>query len=101
MIYVTGQQPAVPMAKIVADEWCKDMSEDLDIWSYDYFGQEFVEAFLKECQNQGHLKKASEVMRRAILTMHIAPCLQEECDYYLSEANDWIDNFLKSEVENV
>jgi hypothetical protein len=46
---------------LVADEWCREEPQSIDLWGFDSFGEEFWHSFLKRCQENGSLENALKI----------------------------------------
>jgi len=58
--YVYGK-PALEAGPIIANVWCENKKSGIDMWGYDEVYPEFIESFLKTCQQNGCLEEACEI----------------------------------------
>ncbi len=89
--FVTGwKESAVEAAIILADEWCRQKTESIDLWSCDWFGKEFIETFLERCLQNRCLEDARQ------LNWHF-PCETANWGEPLYEqTKKWTEDFMKS-----
>ncbi len=88
-----GEDPVVA-GNTIADEWCRQRTEWVDLWGRDYAGQEFLEAFLERCEQRGLLFEAAKVK----WTLHQAPSFPNE-PTFADDFRKWTDDFLARRLE--
>lgn len=76
----------------LADMWLKEKAKEIDLWGFDWWGEEFVNAFLQRVMDvEGSIKEVDEIQWYFFCeTANFGP----PC-YFLNKI--WIKNFLSKE----
>jgi len=79
---------AAEAAIVIADEWCRQKTESIDLWGCDWFGQEFIEKFLERCSQNRCLGEAIQIK----WWFPCEGCSDDGPSFY-ERTNTWIANW--------
>lgn len=95
--YVERYKTSSLMAALkLAEIWCEEPTECIDVWGCGFTNEKFFEHFLDHCNNKGFLKEALKIW----WYVHNSPCSELEPCYSEQVYQQIIDYSIKHDLES-